>query len=286
MKSTLAIASHYAQLNGDPEPYLERIAAAGFTHLLWGHHAWHDFVYVEPEIRHIYRCLQNTGLRVNDLHSSCGKEKNWGSAIEYQRLAGVEIIKNRIEAAACWGCDVVVLHVPREPLASADVVDYWDRQRRTMDALGPWAVRHKVRLALENAQPGNFDTIERFLADYGPEFLGFCYDCGHGNVAIGWPGNGLERMDRIKHRLIDLHLHDNDGKGDHHALPFTGTVDWARLAKLIAASAYGKNVIPLEVGLSDPTPQRETQFLHDALQAGRRLAAMVETAASELPQKG
>ena len=62
MTQQLAITSNYAASTGDPQPYLERIAEAGFTHVLWAHHAWSDYIYTDPEIEHIARCLEATGL--------------------------------------------------------------------------------------------------------------------------------------------------------------------------------------------------------------------------------
>jgi len=273
----LAITSNYARSDGDPEPYLARIAEGGFTHVLWGHHAWSDFIYTAPEIRHVEGCLKRTGLKMQDLHCPTGKDKAWGSPVEYQRLAGVEMVTNRIEMAGRLGCDVVVMHIPMEPDDPAEQAAYWDRQRRTMDALFPVARRCGVRMALENTLPGNFDTLERFFQIGGPEVLGLCYDAGHGNARVDWPGNGLERLEGVKDRVIDLHLHDNDGTGDLHWLPFTGTVDWRRLAAIIPTTSYRKNVVPIEAGIKDEQ-EDQAQFLSQVAECGRRFAAMLEEA--------
>lgn len=281
MSVELAVTSNYARSDGDPEPYLARIAEAGFTHVLWGHRAWSDFLYTDPEIRHIKGCLKRTGLKMQDLHCPTGKDKAWGSPVEYQRLAGVEMVTNRLEMAARLSCDVVVMHIPTEPDDPAGRSAYWDRQRRTMDALCPAAARCGVRMALENTLPGNFDTLEKFFAMCDPGAMGLCYDAGHGNAKVDWPGNGLERLERIKDRLIDLHLHDNDGTGDLHWLPFAGTVDWQRLAEIIPRTTYRKNVIPIEAGIKYEQ-ENQMQFLKRVADCGRRFAAMLEAARMEV----
>ena len=52
---------------------------------------------------------------------------------------------------------------------------------------------------------------------------------------------GLDWLDKLKGRLSSIHLHDNDGRSDQHRIPFTGTVDWPRLAGLIAGlRIYGR----------------------------------------------
>jgi sugar phosphate isomerase/epimerase len=231
-------------------------------------------------VGHIQSCLRQTGLRLNDLHCPTGKDKRWGSPVEYQRLAGVELVKNRIEVAAELGTDVVVMHTPLEPAEGPERAAYWLRQRRTMDVLCPQAKKHGVRLALENTLPGNFETLEKFLALGGPDVLGLCYDSGHGNARVDWPGNGLDWLQRLRDRVIDLHLHDNDMSDDGHMMLFEGTVDWARLALLIPRTAYGKPVIPIEAGLpqGETGEEAERAFLRRVAAAGRRLAEMIETA--------
>ena len=73
------------------------------------------------EIRQIERWLREFNLAVNDLHGSAGREKAWGSPREYERLAGVELVKNRIDMAARLGTDVVIMH--RVGLAVATVIN-------------------------------------------------------------------------------------------------------------------------------------------------------------------
>lgn len=279
MGYALGMCTNYSGSTGDVGPKLEKIAAAGFTHVLWGDHAWHDYLYTDPEIEYAARCLERTGLKVNDLHCPTGKDQRWGSGVEHERLAGVESLKNRIRMASRLGCDVIVCHTPTEPEDAAERTAYWDRQRRTLEALRELAGRSGVRLAMENTLPGNFDTLERFLEIGGAELVGVCYDSGHGNAKVDWPGNGLERFERIKSRVIDLHLHDNDGTGDLHWMLFRGTTDWARLATLAVGSGYRKTVVPLEVVLEQSGLSDETAFLRQAAEVARRLAGLFDAAA-------
>lgn len=137
-----------------------------------------------------------------------------------------------------------------------------------LDALEPIARDHNVRIAIEN---GDFRTLGRLFAAYPPDYLGLCYDCGHGNMIP----DGLDRLDTFKDRLISIHLHDNDGQGDQHKLLFTGTVDWPRLAALLAASAYAK-CISMEVVMRNTGIDSEAEFLQRAHQTGAELTSMVD----------
>ena len=187
---------------------------------------------------------------------------------DYRRRAGVELVENRIFMAAQLGTDVVVMHVPL--LAGPDVSPMqWDQTRRTLDELEPSARLCGVRIAIEN---GSYDDIERLLTLYPPDYLGLCYDSGHGNV----DGGGLSRLEAgLKDRLISVHLHDNDGRSDQHNIPMRGTVDWPRLARLIAESPYQKWV-NLETLIANSGIEDEGEFLAAACKAGLWLTQMVQ----------
>ena len=267
------MTTDYASVStGCPEPYLRRIAEAGFTHIHWCHHWNTDFLYADAEVEQIGRWLADFGLALTDLHASAGVEKGWCSAREYERLAGIELVTNRIAMTARLGSDVVILHLPFEPEGSGDREAYWARVRRSFDDLAPFARGQGVRIALENSSKDNFDALERVFALYGPDVVGLCYDSGHGNVA----GNGLDRLERVRGRLLSVHLHDNDGTGDQHKLVFDGTTDWPRLARLIASSPYRKP-LSFESNMgSYPKGSDEVAFLCRALASGAALARLLE----------
>jgi len=265
----LSITSDYAAGTGCPEPYLRRIAAAGFTHVHWCHQWNTDFLYADSEVEQIARWLDELGLSLTDLHASAGREKGWTSAREYERLAGVELVVNRIQMAARLGTDVVILHLPGDDGADG-AASYWPRVWRSMDALCEAGERDGVRIALEN---GDFDALADVFARYDASRVGLCYDCGHGNLVP----DGLDRLAGLADRLISLHLHDNDGLADLHKLPLTGTVDWPRLAGLIAASSYGKWV-SMESTMAHADTDDEAAWLHAAREAGGRLTEMIAAA--------
>ena len=266
----LSITTDYATDTGDPSPFLGRIAEAGFSHIHWCHHWSSDFLYSRREIDQIRDWLTEYGLRLLDLHGSVGPEKNWASAREYERRSGVELVRNRLDMAARLGGDAIVMHTPSGPPS--------DPLRRSLDELEGYARSRNVRIALEN---GDFVTIRQLLSDYGCEYLGLCYDAGHGNVER----NGLDQLDTLKDRLISIHLHDNDGTGDQHNLLFSGTVDWPRLAGIIEQSAY-KKCISMEVIKRDSGIDDEVRFLSRALETGREFTDMVGRGPSSHDQKG
>jgi sugar phosphate isomerase/epimerase len=169
---------------------------------------------------------------------------------------------------------VIILHLP--PLVAAEGGggdDGLTLVRRSLDTLMPFARDHGVRIALENMSVNNFHIIELLLSEYGPDFLGLCYDAGHGNVE----GHGLDYLERVKGRLISVHLHDNDGTGDQHNLLFAGTVDWNRLAGILATSSYEK-CVSMELSIRNSGFTDEVAFLQRGFETGTRFAAMIAAA--------
>ena len=98
--------------------------------------------------------------------------------------------------------------------------------------------------------------------------LGMCYDSGHGNH-IKSNGTGREMLRRFGHRLMALHLHDNNGLGDQHLFPFDGTVDWPPLMREIAAHGY-KGPTTLELNDNYPELTME-EFLQASFARAKKL---------------
>ena len=262
----LSITTDYARDTGDAEPYLQRIAEVGFSHVHWCHQWNTDFIYSTWEIEWIESCLKNHGLRLLDLHASLGVEKCWSASRESARSAGVELVKNRVDMTARLGAQVIVMHTGTPDEKGEEV--FWSQIRKSLDELEPYCRERDIRIALEN---GHWRYIHQLLHEYPPDYLGLCYDSGHGNIMRD---NGPAELDRLKDRLIALHLHDNDRTSDQHNLPFTGTVPWTRLAEIIAHSVY-RNPVNLEVSMRNAGIPDEPAFLARAYTCASRLSDMI-----------
>ena len=105
---SLSITTDYAADKGCPEPYLHRIADAGISHVHWCHQWNTDFLYSRWEVSQIRKWLREYGLALLDLHGSLGPEKNWASSREYERRAGIDLVRNRLQMTAQLGGEVVV----------------------------------------------------------------------------------------------------------------------------------------------------------------------------------
>jgi sugar phosphate isomerase/epimerase len=287
----LSVTTIYAADSGEPAPYLQRIAEAGFTHVLWSHHGYDDFIYDAADIAQVRVWLAAYGLSLLDIHGSCGVKRVWCSPREAERQAGVELVQSRIELAARLSSRVVIMHTGQPD--ARDPEPYWTAIRRSLDELEPFARARGVRIALEN---GTWAVIRSLLGWYGPDYVGLCYDSGHGNlsaeaglrIAAAEPpgirlgagyyvgdGGGLAGLELLRDRLIAVHLHDNDGRDDLHDPLFSGTVDWSRLAGIIATSAYS-GPVSMETVMRASGIRDETLFLAHVLATGTRFAGMIQ----------
>lgn len=266
----LSMATDYASDTGNAEPFLRQIAQAGFKHIQWIHHWRHDFIYTAPEVEHIAELMTELKLSLYDIHAPTGTEKNWFSTVEYQRRAGVEIIKNRVEMCRALGGSVVVTHIPE---LISENLENWYQLKKSLDELEEFCAEKDVRIAVENRARDTFDGIAELFSEYGPAYLGLCYDTGHGNIGEG----GLAHLDTYKERLISLHLHDNSGAADTHEPVFSGTVDWNEFARIIASAPYGE-FLTFETDIRHSGFDDEALFLESNYRDGVELKAMIARA--------
>ena len=290
----IAISTSIMCSTGSPETYLRLIAEAGFTHLHWGHQWDTDFLYSSFEIAQCKEWLNRYGLKLLDIHGSEGVEKQWFSPEEYRRRSGVELVLNRIVMLReLEGSGSVMMHLPPNRAIKSTPEDERllparvDALKRSLDELVPALEKYDARLALENRRNDSFGVIAEVMAAYPTQRIGITLDTGHANIDEAC---GLDRMERLKDRLLALHLNDNDGVGDLHQPPFYGTLDWERVAKLVASSSYAGRPASFELTMRytpffnrelPPAGQPEEKlkaFLADTYDRCRRVAEMIEAA--------
>ena len=291
----LAVNTCFLSASGSPEGALKAIAEAGFTYLHWCHHWRTDFLYGPAELKQCAQWLRSFDQRLLDVHGSAGQEKCWYSPVEYQRRAGVELVVNRIiMLRELEGTGSLIMHVPllrdREGFDPALPLRQFDALRRSLDELTPVLEKYGARIAVENGFSDTFELIGRIMRDYPEKCFGITYDSGHGNVA---EGKGMEHLTPFKNRLQAVHLNDNDGSGDQHQPPFYGTVDWERMAELLADSSYQDRPLSFEIlightpfcdpQLPEQRPENVRAFLKDARERGERVAKLF---AAKLAAKG
>lgn len=279
----------------DIEKSIRQIAEAGFTHMHWCYEWDGDYIYARSEMEQIREWMEKYGLKPKSLHASKGSRReggrrNWHyrkdytSDIEYNRIAGVEQIKNRVELAHMLGTTEIVLHMylPHEDFAELPGAKeaFYTQAYKSLDELMPFCLERGVRICIENLfeAPGEMqiEQFERLFSRYPADFLGLCLDTGHANLV--W-GNAFvtEFVKRFRDRLYSIHIHDNKGWGkepgcgDAHMLPGECSIDWAALMAVLEQSAY-RGAYVLEV--MKPAGEDTAAYLQRARAAGEWLLGL------------
>lgn len=224
-------------------PFAERfrlIRQAGFDSVLiwWDEEEGVDF-------RTLPTLARRAGLQVENVHASFDNANDiWEDTAAGQAVFAY--YKQCITDCANDDIPTVVMHTgrmsnPLPPLSEVSI-ERWQRLIDTAERLG-------VHIAIENqGDPNKCERAMELLARFPSPNLGMCYDSGHANVN-GNNGRGNEMLAKYGHRLKALHLHDNDGSGDQHRMPFDGTIQWPALMQKIKNTGYtGPTTLELDSG--------------------------------------
>lgn len=291
----LGISTDYAgelSVVEQTEDCLKQIAEAGFTHMHWCFEWDGDYIYSRYEMEQIREWMDKYGLQAKSLHASKGSRgsgrgrlephfrKDYTSTVEYNRIAGVELIKNRVELANVLGTTEMVLHMYLPYLDFIEKPEtkeiFYGQVYKSLDELQDFCLEKNVRICLENLfeAPGELqiEQFDRLFAHYPKEFLGLCLDTGHANLV--WGKDFITKFaDHFKDRLYSIHVHDNfgwggqDGCGDAHRLPGEGNIDWKALMQVLKQSAYEG---PYVLEINKPAQEDARDYLKRALAAAEK----------------
>src|SRR3972149_3457021 len=119
----------------------------------------------------------------------------------------------------------------------------WVQNRKTAESLIKIANDYGVKIAIENTPepyPFVMKNVEDFTRFYEvDEPLDMVLDVGHANI------NGQIELflTTFPDRIVHIHAHDNDGKGDQHLGVGYGTGNWKSFASLLKEKSYGKILV-------------------------------------------
>lgn len=160
-----------------------------------------------------------------------------------------EIVKG-MEHSAILGAEMIVVHASNH-LDVSNVENYealFESDMNLYTKLIPYAEEFGIKIAIENINGAITRTPEWLIKLYDElnnDVFCVCFDVGHGNVTGVDPAEAIRK---IGSRIKCTHIHDNDGLGDQHTLPFSGTIDWDSVMKAFADISYNGD-LSYEAGL-------------------------------------
>lgn len=195
------------------------IKAAGFDGVM----VWCSYEKGDPDYRLQPSYARSAGLIVENMHTPFEHINDiWMDNPDGEALTD-EMIRN-VKDCQEFDIPVMIMHVSKDdnpPPYNVLGLDRFKRIAEKGEQLG-------VSIALENTHRA--DYLSFLLDRIDSPNVGFCYDSGHHHCFTPT----VDLLSMFGSRLMALHLHDNDGTGDQHLLPFDGSCRWDDVMSRIA----------------------------------------------------
>ncbi|MDD4495679.1 MAG: sugar phosphate isomerase/epimerase [Eubacteriales bacterium] len=248
--------------NLSPQHRMRVIKEAGFTGVML---LWAD--YFDKDYKLFPEYARNAGLTIDNAHAPYLNANHlWEDTIDGQE-AYQEIV-TCLEDCAAYNIPTLVMHPENKKGTETVSLPYdfsvgIERIKRIIET----AERLNVNVAMENMSHPEY--LEHIFKNVQSKKLGFCFDSGHCNVFTP----GVDFLSLYGDKLMALHLHDNNGADDWHALPFTGNVIWSDIGRKLKELSYDGS-IALEVGNTKfEHIKKPEEFLKHAIESAERIVA-------------
>ncbi len=257
MDISMNIAGVWSKVDKDVEKSAKLIKDAGFDAVdfdLCGmvndDHEFNGDDYVEIAKR--YRAIiESNGLYVNQTHTpftfkSCDYDNE-----EYYNNVILKRMVRSLEISAILGAETAIVHPLHYSEYHGFEEDWFNKNMSYYRYLLPYCKEFGVKMCVENMfrrDPRRkyiaHDTCSRkeefirYVDTLDSEYVVACLDVGH----VGLPVQDDEAWDMayaLGHdRLQALHIHDNDYQNDRHLAPYSGIIDWQKVAKALGEIDY------------------------------------------------
>jgi len=207
------------------QPFDERIEfikKANFDYvMLW----WEDEIY--PSLidrKELINIVKSYELKIDNVHLPFDDTNLLWSEDKNQRNCQTDKIINWMYECKKCGANTIVMHTTQGNKLQLNYSLGYESFNKIIKV----AEDIKLEVAFENTQM--FHYTDFILKEFDSKYAGFCYDSSHDFVDGQSCGDILEKW---KHKLLAVHLSDNDGVCDRHWIPGKGHVNWQRIINII-----------------------------------------------------
>lgn len=178
------------------------------------------------------QAAEETGVTINQMHMPYPIYIPSGRQ-EINDYLWNSVAPKSMELCNFFGCPYIVIHGFKMTHFLGSENLEWKETEKFIDYIAPMARDMGIIICIENLYDNVgghliegpccnvkkvIERIDRVNERYKAEVLGFCFDTGHANLV----GLNFENfLTLLGDRLKVLHIHDNDGIGDLHQIPFT-----------------------------------------------------------------
>lgn len=180
------------------------------------------------------RAAERIGVTIHQMHMPYPNYVPGASQRLNDYLWNVVATKS-MKICAFFDCPYIVVHGFKLARNLGSEEAEWEQTEKFLEFLAPQAKEMGITVCIENLYNsiGNHivegpccnavkasERIDRLNDKYHGEVFGFCFDTGHAKLV----GLNFENfITTLDNRLKIVHIHDNDGVGDLHQIPFTFT---------------------------------------------------------------
>jgi len=225
----------------DLVPYLPQLEAVGVRHLELRRLMPHVDPSKPASVDRLEAALAAHGLRLHSLHMPRELIIAMSSFDDAVRRSAVLEARAVMETLKRLGGELLVTHAGGAPVESpTHRARLFEISRGSIQGLADCADELGVRLAVENTLPttpcvgDRVLELVRLVEGIGADHVGYCLDTSHANIGE----DVVAAVRLVGRRLFALHVSDNDGKTDLHALPFTGTINWPAFMAALHETGY------------------------------------------------
>lgn len=215
-----------------------KLAALAATGLPWVEisalQSLHLDMYDSERVTDLVTTMAALPMKVWSLHAPfCGLAMDDAET----RQDALRLLRQTIAVAKRFSARVIVVHPGRD-------VPTIDRRRELAwmrDAL--MAVQQELpqglQLAVETMGPqspaGHRGDLIELLDGLDPARVGICLDTGHTHLSAA---DVAAAIDELAGRIITVHIHDNMGDRDAHAMPGQGNIQWPTTLAALRRGGY------------------------------------------------
>ena len=118
------------------------------------------------------------------------------------------------------------------------------------------------------------DFAKRMNKETNSDIFKVCLDTGHANFCGEKPADAVRLLG--KEYLGALHVHDNDGKGDQHARPGRGNVDWEDFSNALQEIGFEgcmsfETNVPASVPEGEERDRQEIELARSGLKIAKKI---------------
>lgn len=176
-----------------------------------------------------------SGIETWSFHLPFSQEVNIASLDDRCRNETIALDEKYITAAGKAGFRYCVIHPSSEPIEDSDREESMRRSMEALSYLAGVAERASVTLAVEDLPRTCLarcsDEMLRLLS--ADQRLMVCFDTNHILME-----DFSVFLDRVRDRLVTLHVSDYDYINERHWLPGEGKIDWPRLMDKLDEIGY------------------------------------------------